>query len=40
MEIDELHPYIRPTKTTAGSELLLTELGKDLLAEFGAAVIP
>ena len=35
MEIDELHPYIRPTQTTARPGLLLTELGKDLLATFG-----
>ena len=35
-----MHPYIRSIKTTAGSGLLLTELGKDLLAAYWVAVVP
>jgi hypothetical protein len=40
VEIDEMHLYIISIKATAGSGLLLTELGKDLLAAYWVVVVP
>ncbi len=35
-----MHLYIISIKATAGSGLLLTELGKDLLAAYWVVVVP